>query len=233
MEKVAGRLVKVIKAQCRANFGRTKVKSQRDGSGINVVKRGLGAKPSSDTERTTGRVLWCFDKWESRSTKNFIRVIGNRNVTRRGLQNCADGVDPFRATDRDCFPNRGFESSRLDLRLLCCDIESRSARGRQGRTLRRCLPDPCPVYRATGKSTTRRRIQRQTTELSIAPPRLAIRSHCAVVPSRFDVTWVTQAGDLLWSLKSGRGRWGLHHGQRSNFFVAALMASSYAWTAAL
>ena len=94
-------------------------------------------------------------------------------------------------------------------------------------------PAAWPVNKTRGKNTTKRRAQRQTTELSIAPPRLAIRSHCAVVPGLFDVTWVTQAVDLLWSLKIWPRRWGLHHGQRSNFFVAALMASSYAWTAGL
>src|SRR5262249_15881123 len=87
---------------------------------------------------------WRFDKRECWPTENFIRVIGNRHVARRGFHSITDGVDPFRATDRDCFPDRGFESSRLDLRLLCCDLETRSAPGRRAWALRRCLADRVP-----------------------------------------------------------------------------------------
>ncbi len=41
VEKFAKRLIKVIKAQSRANFGGTQLESERNGSGINVVERGL------------------------------------------------------------------------------------------------------------------------------------------------------------------------------------------------
>ena len=41
MEKFAERLVEVIKAQRRADFGGTQFKSQRNGPDINVVERSL------------------------------------------------------------------------------------------------------------------------------------------------------------------------------------------------
>ena len=100
----------------QGDFSRTKLKSQRDGSGINVVERGWSSNPSSNTERTT----------RSSSTGVLINGnagrpgIGNRYVARRGLQGVTDGVDPFRATDCDFFQMGAGQASFKHGAIKCC-----------------------------------------------------------------------------------------------------------------
>jgi hypothetical protein len=81
--------------------------------------------------------------------------------------------------------------------VCACSAAKIGAELEGGFTHRGGCPAAWPVSNARGKDTTRWRARCRITRHSIAPPRLAIRSQSAVVPSRFDVTWVTQAGDFV------------------------------------
>ena len=126
VEKLAEWLVEIIKTQSRADFGRTQIKSQRNGSGVDIVERNLDgfarslvAKPElKDRKDDEVQLNRFFDKWECRATQNFVRIVANLYSTRSGFHCLTDGIDAFRATDRDCFPNRDFESSRGGLCLF-------------------------------------------------------------------------------------------------------------------
>jgi len=156
VEKFAERLVEVTQTQRRANFGRTQFKSERSGSCIDIAKRSLDswAKLNVVTRRPVAKAKvesrkdhevqfkGLFVEWKCRTTQNFIGLIANPDRTRRRVHCCTNGVDAFRATNRDGFPNRDFNGDRR--RQLPCRIDNGRTRGRGicalGLRLRRSVP---------------------------------------------------------------------------------------------
>ena len=152
--------------------------------------RPRSSNPSSDTERTT-RSSSLGVLINGKAGRPRISSASSAIAMWQGAVSKASrmALTPFEPPTVIVFQIGVSRAVRLVLRLLL--RHRKPARDGRSWAMRGACPAACPVNNATGKNTTRWRAQRQITGHSIAPPFLAIRSQCAVISNRTDVTWIT------------------------------------------